>query len=96
IELGEIEAQLGTCPGVREAVVLVREDVPGDRRLVAYYAADSDVVASSLAAELATRLPDYMVPSAYVRVDVMPVTGNGKLDRKSLPAPDAAPLTDRG
>ncbi|MBO9883430.1 non-ribosomal peptide synthetase, partial [Xanthomonas sp. D-109] len=95
IELGEIEAQLGTCPGVREAVVLVREDVPGDRRLVAYYAADSDVVASSLAAELATRLPDYMVPSAYVRVDAMPVTSNGKLDRKSLPAPDAAPLTDR-
>jgi amino acid adenylation domain-containing protein len=88
IELGEIEAALGEHVWVREAVVLVRDDLPGDRRLVAYVVAGGVVEATELRSHLRERLPEYMVPSAYVFLDAMPVTANGKLDRKALPLPE--------
>jgi aryl carrier-like protein len=103
IELGEIEARLAELPGIREAVVLARDDGPGDKRLIAYYVPDSSVPDSSvhnlhadhLRSQLAKRLPEYMVPAAYVLMDVLPLTPNGKLDRRALPAPDANAYTVR-
>ncbi|HEU0053621.1 MAG TPA: amino acid adenylation domain-containing protein, partial [Longimicrobium sp.] len=88
IELGEIEARLAEHPGVREAVVLAREDAPGDTRLVAYVAGDETASGDALRAHLGETLPAYMVPAAYVRMERWPLTSNGKLDRKALPAPE--------
>ncbi|TIL15748.1 enterobactin synthase subunit F [Stenotrophomonas maltophilia] len=86
IELGEIEAALRELPGMERVEVLLRQDAPGDARLVAYVpAAYADAV--TLRSHLATRVPDYMVPSAFVGVDHWPVTANGKLDRNALPKP---------
>ncbi|MCK9700950.1 AMP-binding protein, partial [Pseudomonas syringae pv. syringae] len=98
IELGEIEARLGNCTGVKEAVVVAREDNPGDKRLVAYVVAQpqSQLTAAELRAELAPQLAEYMLPSAFVLLDAMPLTPNRKLDRKALPAPDADALISRG
>ena len=87
IELGEIETRLSAYPAIREAVVLVREDEPGNKRLVGYYTSDEDIGAEALRAHLAETLPDYMIPAAYVALEVLPLTPNGKLDRKALPRP---------
>ncbi|MHA6885078.1 non-ribosomal peptide synthase/polyketide synthase [Ralstonia pseudosolanacearum] len=88
IELGEIEARLSQCSGVREAVVTMREDTPGEQRLVAYYVSDEAIEAQALREQLQSSLPEYMVPAAYVKLERLPLTPNGKLDRKGLPAPD--------
>ena len=87
IELGEIESVLAQFPGVREAVVLAREDVPGEKRLVAYFSGEEDIPAAALRAHLERVLPEYMVPAAYVSLGALPLTPNGKLDRRALPAP---------
>ncbi|GAA3212596.1 amino acid adenylation domain-containing protein [Dactylosporangium siamense] len=87
IELGEIEVALRDQPGVRDAAVIVREDSPGDKRLVAYLAAGPDLDDAPVRAALRTRLPDYMVPSGIVVLPELPLTPNGKLDRRALPAP---------
>ncbi|MFE4977252.1 amino acid adenylation domain-containing protein, partial [Kitasatospora sp. NPDC056651] len=91
IELGEIQAALAAVDGIREAVVIVREDTPGDKRLTAYYtlaAEGIDLDLPLVRAELGRVLPEYMVPAAFVVLDRVPVTLNGKLDRRALPAPD--------
>lgn len=98
IELGEIEARLSSCPGVREAALLAREGGAGDKRLVAYYTTaqnGDEPEIEVLRAHLAAALPAYMVPAAYVRLERMPLTPNGKLDRKALPAPDEAAYATR-
>ncbi|GAA0290740.1 hypothetical protein GCM10010302_31620 [Streptomyces polychromogenes] len=96
IELGEIETALGHLDGVGRAAVVVREDVPGERRLVGYVVpeagADPAPDTEAMRAELARSLPEYMVPVLVV-VDGLPVTPNGKLDRRALPAPAAPAAT---
>ncbi len=101
IELGEIEAHLKDVPGIKQAVVIVREDTPGDKRLVGYYATNTGesepdpIRAEDLRARLSANLPDYMVPAAFVPLESFPLTPNGKLDRKALPAPEAGAFATR-
>ncbi|MEO6367764.1 MAG: condensation domain-containing protein, partial [Steroidobacteraceae bacterium] len=88
--LGEIESALARLPGVRQAVVIVREDRPGDRRLVAYVvAAGQGAAVCSLRESLLSSLPDYMVPRNFEVLESLPLTGSGKIDRRALPAPKA-------
>jgi amino acid adenylation domain-containing protein len=97
IELGEVEAVLGTHPAVADAVVLAREDggSGGERSLVAYVvpSADPGPQLAELRSHLMTRVPNYMVPSAFVMLERLPLTPSGKIDRRALPAPDAGQLT---
>src|SRR5262249_55056119 len=88
IELGEIETALSQCPGVRDNLVVVREE-NGEKRLVAYLVSDDTVPSTNeLRSRLKERLPEFMIPSAFVTLDKMPLTPNGKVDRSALPAPD--------
>ncbi|WP_409238113.1 amino acid adenylation domain-containing protein [Streptomyces sp. PA5.6] len=88
IELGEVEAALAAAPGVRAAAALIREDRPGDRRLLGYVVAGQTLDVDQVKQAVAARLPDHMVPAAVVTVGELPLMPNGKLDRKALPAPD--------
>ncbi|HEY0384440.1 MAG TPA: amino acid adenylation domain-containing protein, partial [Pyrinomonadaceae bacterium] len=90
IELGEIESVLSCHENVRDAVVLAREDTPGDKRLVAYLVAapGASISIADVRGFLQTRLPDYMLPAAYVCLETFPLTTSGKIDRRQLPPPD--------
>src|SRR4029079_6532947 len=88
IELGEIEGCLHQQPGIRDAVVLAREDQPGEKRMVAYVVSEvGPVEVSELREQLLRRLPEYMVPAAYVQLERLPLTANGKLGRRGGPVP---------
>ncbi|HVN54987.1 MAG TPA: amino acid adenylation domain-containing protein [Anaerolineaceae bacterium] len=90
IELGEIESQLELQPGIRQAAVLAREDIPGDKRLIAYLIPEESYpqpTSAELRSFLKQTLPDYMIPSGYIFLDSMPLTASGKIDRGRLPAP---------
>ena len=91
IEPAEISSMLNTHPGVRASVAVARADAPGEKHLVAYLVADGDagLTHSDLREFLARSLPDYMLPSAFVRIDAFPLTAHGKVDRAALPVPDA-------
>src|SRR6201999_1170463 len=88
IETGEVQAVLAGLDGVNEAVVTIREDRPGDKRLVGYIAGTADPVQTR--AQLVDRLPAYMMPAALVVIDALPLTANGKLDISALPVPQYA------
>ncbi|MEW6737661.1 MAG: amino acid adenylation domain-containing protein, partial [Acidobacteriota bacterium] len=93
IELGEIEAALAQYPTIQECVVIAREDEPGNKRLVAYLIAEQQFNVSELRTYLQQRLPEYMIPAAFVKLDKLPLSPNGKVDRRALPAPPQMQLT---
>jgi hypothetical protein len=92
IELGEIEAVLRACPGVRDAVVAMREITAGEKSLVAYAVPESagGISDERMRSVMRAALPDYMMPAAFVELEALPLTHNGKIDRKALPHPDRA------
>ncbi|RPI02130.1 MAG: non-ribosomal peptide synthetase, partial [Calditrichaeota bacterium] len=93
VELGEIESVLGEHPDIKETLVLLREDQPGDPRLVAYYIVPDEsaqISINDLRALLKTKLPEYMIPAHFVRLISFPLTSHGKIDRRLLPLPDSA------
>ncbi|MFK4471620.1 amino acid adenylation domain-containing protein [Paenibacillus sp. RC73] len=90
IELGEVETNLMKLADVQEVIVLVHEDNQGQNQLVAYYVAEQDVDAGELRSLLAKELPNYMVPAYFVQLEHIPLTSNGKIDRKSLPTPEGS------
>jgi amino acid adenylation domain-containing protein len=92
IELGEIEAALLTHEDIANAIVIIREDHPGERRLVAYVISRAAVNAQTLRSHLKMTLPDYMLPQTFVFLDELPMSPNGKVDRRALPAPSASNL----
>lgn len=98
IELGEIETVLRQYPAINETVVLAREDTPGDKRVVAYFvpARHAAPTTAELRSFLKEKLPEYMLPSVFVALGKMPLTPNGKVDRRALPAPDQANLAPTG
>ncbi|MCF4968894.1 non-ribosomal peptide synthetase [Nostoc sp. CMAA1605] len=89
IELDEVETALNRHPDVQTSCVIVREDIPGQKQLVAYVVPHHTVTISELRQYLKEKLPDYMVPHAFVILESLPVTPNGKIDRRALPAPDS-------
>ncbi|MCV3213173.1 AMP-binding protein, partial [Plectonema radiosum NIES-515] len=97
IEPGEIEAAIALHPAVRETVVVAREDVPDRKVLTAYIVPNkkSAIATSDLRGFLKEKLPDYMIPGAFVILDVLPLTPNGKVDRRALPVPDFQPELER-
>ncbi len=98
IELGEIEAVLAQHPSVQQGVVIVREDRPGDKRLVGYVVPKpgQDVVTADLREHLKGSLPEYMVPGIFVKLDALPLTPNGKVNRRALPSPDWSQIQGQG
>ncbi len=97
IELGEIEAVIGQHSNIHQTVAIVREDVPGDKRLVAYLVAKQQPVPTvgELRRFLKKQLPEYMIPSAFVTLDTLPLSANGKVDRRALPVPQIAHIGDQ-
>ncbi|MBI6548641.1 non-ribosomal peptide synthetase, partial [Xenorhabdus lircayensis] len=97
IELGEIETKLAACEGVSDAVVIAREEETGDKRLIAYVIPQTGITLTpaSLHEQLGTSLMEHMLPSAFVMLDAFPLSANGKLDRKALPAPDRNAIVSR-
>ena len=93
IELGEIEVALRSNPKVRDAIVLVREDIPEDKRLVAYVILKDDLSPGEMREYIMRNLPDYMIPDHFITLTEFPLTRNQKIDRKSLPAPDKSERT---
>ncbi len=87
IELGEIESLLDACPGIRQSVVIAREDTPSVIQLVAYMITDAPVADTVLKEALSAQLPDFMIPAHFVTLEKFPLTPNKKIDRKALPAP---------
>ena len=96
IELGEIESVISAYPGIREVLVLAYESRPGEKRLVAYFCAAGEIALESLRAHMKVALPDYMVPAAFVHMDALPLTSNGKVDRRALPVPDVTNISRSG
>ncbi len=96
IELGEIESLVNQHPQIKESIVIVREDIPGDKRIVAYIVLQTDQQLSyrELRDYLSKKLPSYFIPSASVSIDTMPLTPNGKIDRQALPVPEYNLVSD--
>ena len=88
LELGEIEGILAQHPAIRECVVIPHEDIPGDKRLVAYFVTQEQLDSKKLRKYLKSKLPDYMIPAAWMHLEAMPLTPNGKCDRQALPSAD--------
>ncbi|AFZ36198.1 amino acid adenylation domain protein [Stanieria cyanosphaera PCC 7437] len=95
IELGEIEVVIASYPLVKDCVVVAYQDTTGDTRLVAYYISEAKLDIKQLRDFLKSKLPDYMIPSAFVELEAFPLTPNGKCDRNSLPIPDFTPTTSQ-